>query len=326
VKRYGEFHNGGCLPTFYELAPCCFCHSATAHKNAHTTTERDTIVQFFDANPTVGITEAWGRLRQEQVYGRTYLGFYHYVCKNELRPATTYEKYVPKDYDTPVMLGQKWQIDVKFVPYKNHRALRWAGIKLYQYTCIDEATRERFIFFYDEHSGWSTVNFICRAIAYFRYIPQEIQTDNGSEFRNAPNSKELHIVDQLLNALNIKHHFIRAYCARQNGKVERSHRIDQENFYKFLGEVMSRDELKDKGAVWLNRYNNIPKSCFKDENGKRTWQTPLEKRAELEKKPPTQTEFKLRAFTKADYQTMLDFFKSTPDPHKNNMWDNEKLA
>ena len=46
---------------------------------------------------------------------------------------------------------------------------------------IDEATRERFIYVYSEQSSYSTIDFVKRAIKYFGYIPQIIQTDNGME-------------------------------------------------------------------------------------------------------------------------------------------------
>ena len=54
--------------------------------------------------------------------------------------------------------------------------------KFYQYTVIDEASRERFIYPYKEQSSYSTIDFVKRAIAFFGYKPETIQTDNGSEF------------------------------------------------------------------------------------------------------------------------------------------------
>ena len=43
--------------------------------------------------------------------------------------------------------------------------------KFYQYTVIDEASRERFIYPYREQSSYSTIDFVKRAIAYFGYKP-----------------------------------------------------------------------------------------------------------------------------------------------------------
>ncbi|EEP27444.1 hypothetical protein GCWU000342_02138 [Shuttleworthella satelles DSM 14600] len=55
--------------------------------------------------------------------------------------------------------------------------------KLYQYTVIDEASRERFIYPYKEQSSYSTVDFLKRAIDYFGYCPLTLQTDNDSEMK-----------------------------------------------------------------------------------------------------------------------------------------------
>ena len=77
-----------------------------------------------------------------------------------------------------------------------------------------------------------------------------------------------------------KHQLIRAYTPRHNGKVERSHRSDNEGFYRTLT-FTTFDELKDKMCDWCNRYNNRPHSSLRDRYGKRRWQTPIQKRAEL---------------------------------------------
>ena len=147
---------------------------------------------------------------------------------------------------------------------------------------IDEATRERFIYPYKEKSGYSTVDFIKRAIIYFGYLPAIIQTDNGTEFTNPKGTGEgkVHAVDQLLNRLRIKHKLIRVYTPRHNGKVERSHRTDQENFYNHLT-FSTFEELREKMHAWLVRYNHCPHSSLRDKYGRRSWITPLQKRAEL---------------------------------------------
>lgn len=74
-------------------------------------------------------------------------------------------------------LGEKWQMDVKFIP-KACKANLIDENRYYQYTVIDEASRELFIYPYMEHSSYSTVGFMKRAIAFFGYVPQIIQTDN----------------------------------------------------------------------------------------------------------------------------------------------------
>lgn len=253
----------------------------TPHPNSHTEEEAKWIRDILDENPGISYTEAYGRLRTEKAYSRTYFGFYQYVVRHNIRPAQEKEKYVPKPYDTPLMLGKKMQMDVKFVPRECNKG-EFPEEWIYQYTMIDEATRERFIYPYKEHCGFSTVDFIKRALVYFGYLPEVIQTDNGTEFTNPRGTGEgkVHIVDKLLNQLKIEHRLIRAYTPRHNGKVERSHRSDQESFYNHLT-FTTFEELRDKMKEWLERYNNRPHSALRDKNGKRSWQTPREKRQEL---------------------------------------------
>lgn len=82
------------------------------------------------------------------------LGYYKQININST------SKYIPKEYNTPKMIGEKWQIDVKFVPTQCLGKDVPSDKKYYQYTCIDEATRERFLFWYDEHTPSNTVDFV----------------------------------------------------------------------------------------------------------------------------------------------------------------------
>ena len=66
------------------------------------------------------------------------------------------------------------------------------------------------------------------------YPGQRVQTDNGSEFTNrlvgTKNPKPT-LFEKALEQLNIRHKLIKPYTPRHNGKVERSHRKDNEEFY-----------------------------------------------------------------------------------------------
>lgn len=257
----------------------------TPHPNAHTEAEAAHIAAVFAERPDISYAEALGVLRTQYGYSRTYGGFYRYLMKHKLRPAREYDGYIPQPYDTPQMLGVKMQMDVKYVPRECYKGIvphDEKRTRFFQYTMIDEATRERFIYPYTEQSARATRDFIKRAIVYFGYIPACIQTDNGGEFTNPRGAgcKKVHIADEIMNKLKIKHQLIRAYTPRHNGKVERSHRTDSENFYRFL-KFSTYEELCEKMRDWCNRYNNCPHSSLRDKNGRRVWQTPLEKRAEL---------------------------------------------
>lgn len=262
------------------------CRPKTPHPNSHTQDEVEHIKKVLNNKRHLSYNEMYGIMRAEYAYKRTYCGFYRYIVKNKLRPQKELEKYVPKPYDTPEMLGYKWQMDVKFVPVSCYigKMIHYDDNKYYQYTMIDEATRERFIFPYKEHNVSSTLDFVKRAIAYFGYAPSIIQTDNGAEFTNVkkPNQKEpvKHALDVLLEKLKIKHQLIRAYTPRLNGKVERSHRSDQESFYNYL-KYKTYEELKKKMMGWNIRYNNRPHASLTNRAGKKVWWLPLQKREDL---------------------------------------------
>ena len=147
--------------------------------------------------------------------------------------------------------------------------------KFYQYTYIDEATRERFLYWYEEHIPTNTVDFIKRLIKHLGYKSKEIQKDNGIEFTyNKANIKKKHPFEEILKELGIKHHKIQPRTLQHNGKVERSHRNDNERFYSYL-RFYSLEDRRKQGQIYLKRSNNIPMAVLK-------YLTPKEKRAELE--------------------------------------------
>ncbi len=249
------------------------------HPNAHTDEEikwiNDLVKRHKNSNITLG--EIWYKLRINKGYSRHIGSLYRVMRKlgyyNQININHT-SKYIPKKYDTPQTIGIKWQIDVKYVPDKCKDANLPLDKRFYQYTCIDEASRERFLYWYDEHTPANTVDFVKRCIAYYGYSPLEIQTDNGIEFTwNRYKIKKLHPLDELCLSLDIDHHKIRPRTPRHNGKVERSHRNDNERFYNTLT-FTSLDDLKEQGKKYLNRSNKIPMAIL-------NYKTPLEKRNEL---------------------------------------------
>lgn len=261
------------------------CRPLHPHPNEHTPEEVEHIIQVL-SKKGMSYCEAYGILREKYGYSRSYGGFYNYVLRHNIRPHKELEKYVPKPYDTPTMLGYKWQMDVKFVPKECYKGMNEFGerILFYQYTMIDEATRERFIYPYDEHTVTATIDFVKRAIAYFGYIPSIIQTDNGTEFTNVQHKDKKeprkHALDILCEKIHVKHQLIRAYTPRLNGKVERSHRTDQAFFYDYL-KFKTFGELKKKMMDWNIRYNKKPHASLTNREGKKVWWSPLQKRADL---------------------------------------------
>lgn len=74
--------------------------------------------------------------------------------------------------------------------------------------------------------------------------------------------KVIHPLDALCISQNIYHHKIRPRTPRHNGKVERSHRNDNERFYNYL-RFYSIDDLRKQAKEYLKRSNNIPMAILK---------------------------------------------------------------
>lgn len=123
----------------------------------------------------------WDRLR-EKGYTRCYQSMLRAIRRLRLEETTEKRSgYKPKPYMRAEYPGQKVQIDVKYVP-----AYCVAnGQKYYQYTAIDECTRYCFREMYDEHSTYSSLDFLKKLIEYFPFPIREVQTDNGTEWTNA---------------------------------------------------------------------------------------------------------------------------------------------
>ena len=244
------------------------------HPNAHTEEELTWIRNYHRRNPNISVCELYGKLRQGKAYSRhpgsLYRVFIRLGYRRKVESTKKKSRHLGK-YDTPAELGKKWQMDVKYVPQACY-----AGKDdevFFQYTMLDEASRERFIFPYKEHSSFSTVDFVRRAITYFGYAPAEIQTDNGSEFAHTQNTKREHPLDILCRELHIRHKRIRPNTPWHNGKVERSHRFDQERFYNFLS-FYSYDDLLLQMKRYLNRSNRIPMAVL-------GWRSPVSMRSLL---------------------------------------------
>ena len=247
----------------------------TQHPNAHTEQELNWIRNLHRRNPNISVCEMYGKLRQEKAYSRHPGSLYRVFVRLGYRTKVESTKKKSKHtghYDTPEELGIKWQMDVKYVPAACYAGTD--GDKYYQYTMIDEASRERFIYAYKEQSSYSTIDFTKRAIIYFGYAPETIQTDNGGEFTHSSKTNRVHPFDMLCNQLNIHHKTIRPKTPWHNGKVERSHRNDQERFYNYL-RFYSLEDLQMQMKRYLRRSNRIPMSVL-------GWKSPVEKRREIE--------------------------------------------
>ena len=267
--------------TLKSLEPV-FSRKHILHPNRQTEEEVTSIKNLIKRNPDIGLNELYGKLYRDYNYRRNPITLYRFLKRQNFINSKRRKFYKPKPYITPINLGEKWQLDVKYVPrvcYTGNDVYE----RYYQYTVIDEASRKRYIRAYKEQSQDSTVDFILRAFKFFGYTPRIIQTDNGQEFRllnERTKDGRIHSFDKLCLFYDIEHKCIRPRTPRHNGKVERSHRNDNERFYRYL-HYYNFDDLQMQMREYLRRSNNIPSVVLRSNFDNKRWLSPNEKEQEL---------------------------------------------
>ena len=141
--------------------------------------------------------------------------------------------------------GHRLQLDVKFLE-------RIAGTRrrLYQFTAIDDCTRIRILKIYDACNQRTARLFVDEVVRRLPFRVHVVQTDNGAEFQSA--------FHWHLESLDIRHVYIRPRTPRLNGKVERSHRVDDQEFYQLLDKDGISDDIhlfNEKLREWEDYYN-----------------------------------------------------------------------
>ncbi len=154
--------------------------------------------------------------------------------------------------------GDLVQLDVKFVPYLVE------GHRLYQYTAIDCCTRLRVVTFSDELSIAASKAFAQFVLSTFPFPVRMVQTDNDSIFTHWYTAGPKTPLDRPVKAhpftvmcaqFGAGHRLIPPRTPRLNGKVERSHQTDDQEFYH-LRPYATRAELERAFARWLWHYNH----------------------------------------------------------------------
>ena len=234
-------------------------HRPHSHPNQHTDAEVKLIKDMRRRNPHAGLVVFWVKLRQRG-YTRSISGLYKVLRRIDGQPIKLPNpKYIPKPYEQMTHPGQKCQIDVKFVP-QSCLVGKATEEKYYQYTFIDEYSRFRILKAYKEHSTYSSMQFLKYVVEKFPYAIECIQTDNGSEFTNtmiSTKNPKPSLFEKTLEQLGIRHKRIRAFTPRHNGKVERSHRKDNEEFYA-CRKFYCFEDFEKQLAARQRQYNNFP--------------------------------------------------------------------
>lgn len=237
-------------------------HRPHHHPNEHTAEEIKHIKDMRKRNKHHGLVVFWIKLKMKYGYKRSISGLWKILKKLDLEPIKVPNpKYVAKPYEQMSYPGQRVQVDVKVVPKICIVGdAKIENKKFYQYTAIDEYSRYRYIEAFEEHNTYTSTVFLEHMLKFFPFKVECVQTDNGCEFTKkfVSNKKnKLSMFEKKLKELGIKYRRIRPFTPRHNGKVERSHRKDNEYFYA-THTFYSFDDFKNQLKVHLRTYNNFP--------------------------------------------------------------------
>ena len=235
-------------------------HRPHSHPNQHTESELKLIKDMRRRNPHAGLVVFWVKLCQRG-YTRSISGLYRVLRRIDGKPIKLPNpKKESKPYEQMEYPGQRGQIDVKYVPKVCLVGEAAESGGYFQYTFIDEYSRYRILKAYEKHSTYSSTQFLKHVIEKFPYAIECIQTDNGFEFTNRlANSKNPKptLFESTLAQLGIRHKLVRPYTPKHNGKVERSHRKDNEEFYA-CHKFYCFGDFEKQLALRQRQYNNFP--------------------------------------------------------------------
>jgi len=201
------------------------------------------------------------RLRKRTKYGPKRLKFelfqrgikvseyaiYRTLVREQLISKHKKHKKKPKKYYAPYP-GYRVQIDTKYLDTKPGFPYRF-----YQYTATDAYTRMRVIRVFDERTAEYAVKFLKEVVRSLPFRVLAVCTDNGVEFTYGPFKKD-HPFSLECARQNIRHILNRPAYPQANGRCERSHRTDEEEFYRVV-KVKVPHEWVVKIRRWEHRYN-----------------------------------------------------------------------
>ncbi|MFC1522577.1 IS481 family transposase [Elusimicrobiota bacterium] len=208
-------------------------------------------------NVNIASSTAWTVFKRHNM-PNLYITRYNKPSK---RPFKRYQKRFP---------GETLQMDVKFI--KDPKA---PFRRFYQFAARDDCTRYRVLRIYSRNTTGNAIDFLKQVKKAFPAVIREVQTDNGPEFATD--------FTFYLDRQGIHHRLIRPKTPRLNGKVERSFRTDEEEFYS-REQFSDIEDIKQKLSGWERYYNHERMHMALD------GQTPAEK---LESKLSTESTQKI---------------------------------
>lgn len=134
----------------------------------------------------------------------------------------------------------------------------------YQYTLVDDCTRVQYARLFENLSQNHTCEFLEEVVSRSPFLLAKVRMDNGLEFQSK--------VRSFLEQRQISYVYNRPSRPDMNGKVERTHRIDTEEFY-LKDASKSFDERQSGLAKYVSFFDNERPHFGFGMDGK----TPLEK-------------------------------------------------
>jgi transposase InsO family protein len=251
-------HFGISRPTFYKWKARFATHGAaglcdrppTPHRSPHATPQEVVSkILYLRERYHFGPGKIADYLRRFHQVSLACSSVHRILAKHGMNRLPTNQKYRThgrrwKRYEKP-QPGHRLQLDVKFL-----ERLPSTGRRLYQFTAIDDCTRLRVLKVYDACNQRTAIRFVDDVVRRLPFRVQVIQTDNGAEFQSA--------FHWHLEGLDIRHVYIRPRSPHLNGKVERSHRVDDQEFYQLLdadGIGTDIHLFNEKLKEWEDYYN-----------------------------------------------------------------------
>lgn len=141
---------------------------------AHSEQELKLIKRLTKKHNWTDLILVYQELKEKYNYSRSYGGLKRIISKLKSKKAKKKTKRKTKLYKRANYIGQKGQIDVKFVP----SYCVTNGKKYYEYIAVDECSRWAYRQMYEEHSTYSSYQFLLSLIKNVPFPIREVQTDN----------------------------------------------------------------------------------------------------------------------------------------------------
>jgi len=190
----------------------------------------------------------------------------HLVDRGKIKPERKRRRKTPNLHvcDLP---GEEAQLDVMHVdPISGTEDKLGRSRKgfHYQYTLIDDCTRVQYANLFNSLSQDNTCKFLEVVLKRSPFRIDKVRMDNGAEFQTK--------VKSFLRSRKINYVYNRPSRPDMNGKVERVHRIDTEEFY-----------LKDESRSFEERQNGLSKYLIYYNNERLHWGYGMEGKTPLDK-------------------------------------------